>query len=76
MYFQNIIVNQLCDNMITSDLYNELVLFFMFEELSEKTSWLDDNALGINNTLQNCHVYCVVNCHENDYTSKIIKEGT
>ena len=76
MYFQNITVNQLCDNMITSDLYDELMLFLMYEELSEKTSWLDDNALGINNTLQNCHLYCVVNCHENDYISKIRKEGT
>src|ERR1043165_5147531 len=52
------------------------MLFLMYEELSEKTSWLDDNALGINNTWQNCHLYCVVNCHENDYISKIRKEGT
>src|SRR4051812_47186470 len=62
--------------MITPDLYDELMLFLMREELSEKTSWLDVNALGINNTLQNCHLYCVVNCHENDYISKIRKEGT
>src|SRR3954471_20928881 len=76
MNFQNITVNQLCDNMITPELYDELMLFFMCEELSEKTSWLDVNALGINNTLQNFHLYCVVNCHENDYISKIRKEGT
>ena len=36
MYFQNITVNQLCDNMITSDLYDKLMLFFMPQELSEK----------------------------------------
>ena len=76
MHFKNIIVNQMCDNMITSDLYDELMLFLMYEELSEKTYWLDDNALGINNTLQNCHLYCVVNCHDNDYIKKIRKEGT
>src|SRR3954464_9016349 len=76
MNFQSITINQLCDNMITSDLYDELMLFFMCEELSEKTSWLDVNALGISNTLQNFHLYCVVNCHENDYISKIRKEGT
>src|SRR3954470_12151291 len=34
MYFQNITVNQLCDNMTTSDLYDELMLFWMCEELS------------------------------------------
>src|SRR3954470_4865239 len=62
--------------MITPDLYDELMLFLMCEELSEKTSWLDVHALGINNTLQKCHLYCVVNCHENDYISKIRKEGT
>ena len=28
------------------------------------------------NTLQKCHLYCVVNCHENDYISKIRKEET
>src|SRR3954463_9640642 len=76
MNFQSITVNQLCDNMITSDLYDELMLFLMCEDLSEKISWLDVNALGISNTLQNFHLYCVVNCHENDYISKIIKEGT
>ena len=76
MNFQNITVNRLCDNMITSDLYDELMLFLMCEELSEKTSWLDVNAIGIKNTLQNCHLYCVVNCHKNDYISKIRKEGT
>src|SRR3954467_7221981 len=76
MYFQNITVNQLCDDMITLDLYDELMLFLMCEELSEKTSWLDVHALVINNTLQKCHLYCVVNCHENDYISKIRKEGT
>src|SRR4051812_38398844 len=48
----------------------------MCEELSEKTSWLDVHALGINNTLQKCHLYCVVNCHDNDYIQKIRKEGT
>ena len=47
MNFQNITVNRLCDNMITSDLYDELMLFLMCEELSEKTSWLDVNAIGI-----------------------------
>ena len=26
--------------------------------------------------MQKCHLYCVVNCHENDYISKIRKEGT
>src|SRR3954470_22504284 len=62
--------------MITPGLYDELMLFLMCEELSEKTSWLDDNALGINNTLQKCHLYCVVNCHENDYISKIRNEGS
>src|SRR4051812_27993023 len=76
MYFQNIIVNQLCDNMITSDIYEELMLFLMYEELSEKTYWLDVHALGINNTLQKFHLYCVVNCHDNDYIIQIIKEGT
>src|SRR3954471_9367902 len=48
----------------------------MCEELSEKTSWLDVHALGINNTLQKFHLYCVVNCHENDYISNVRKEGT
>src|ERR1041385_7583567 len=62
--------------MITSELYDELMLFFMCEELSEKTSWLYVNALGISNTFQNFHLYCIVNCHENDYISKIRKEGT
>src|SRR3954470_12204863 len=76
MYFQNIIVNHLCDDMITPDLDDELMLFLMCEELSEKTSWLDVHALGINNTLEKCHLYCVVNCQENDYISKIRKEGT
>src|SRR4051812_5825356 len=76
MYFQNITVSQLCDDMITPDLYDELMLFLMCEELAEKTSWLDVYALGINNTLQKCHLYCVVNFHENDYISKIRKEGT
>ena len=61
MNFQSITVNQLCDDMITPDLYDELMLFLMCEELSEKTSWLDGHALGINNTLQKCHLYCVVN---------------
>src|SRR3954467_11464448 len=76
MYFQNVTVSQLCDEMITPDMYDELMLFLMCEELLEKTSWLDVHALGINNTLQNFHVYCVVNYHENDYISKIRKEGT
>src|ERR1041384_4236439 len=76
MYFQNITVSQLCDDMITPDLYDELMLFLMCEELSKKTSWLDVHALGINNTLQKCHLYCVVNCHDNDYIKNIRKEGT
>ena len=62
--------------MITPDLYDELMLFLMCEELSEITSWLDVHAFGIYNTLQKCHLYCVVNFHENDYISKIRKEGT
>ena len=62
--------------MINPDLYDELMLFLMYEELSEKTSWLDVNALGINNTLQKCRPYCVVNCYENDYRRKIRNEGT
>ena len=70
MYFQNITVSQLCDDMITPDLYDEIILFLMCEELSEKTSWLYVHALGINNTLQNCHLYCIVNCHDNDYIKK------
>src|SRR3954462_11907323 len=76
MYFQNITVSQLCDDMITPDLYDELMLFLMCEELSERTSWLDVNALGISNNFQNCHLYCVFNCHEDDYIRKIRKEGT
>src|SRR3954469_25541191 len=62
--------------MITPDLYDELTLFLMCEELSEKTSWLHVHALGINNTLQKCHLYCVVNCHHNDNIRMIRKEGT
>ena len=36
MYFQNIIVSQLCDDLITPDLYDELMLFLMCEELLER----------------------------------------
>src|SRR3954470_21218548 len=76
MYFQNITVSQLCDDMITPNLYDELMLFLMCEELSEKTSGLDVHAFGINNTLQNFHLYYVVNFHDNDYIKNIRKEGT
>ena len=36
MHFKNRPVNQLCDNMITPYIYDELVLLLMCEELSEK----------------------------------------
>ena len=62
--------------MITSNLYDELALFFGCEELSGKTSLLDMSAFGINNILQECHLDCVVNCHKNAYIEKIKKTGT
>ena len=76
MYFQNMIANQLCDNMITPDLYDQLELFMRCEELSDKTSWLDINNLGTNSTLQKCHSYCAMNCRENVYIGKMRKNGT
>ena len=34
------------------------------------------SAFGINNTLREFHLYCVVNCCENAYIAKIKKNGT
>ena len=62
--------------MITPDLYDELILLLMCEELSEKTSLLDIDTLGTNSTLQKCHSYCAMNCRENVYIGKIRKNGT
>ena len=61
-HFDDRIVRRFCDEIVTNNLYDELAIFLGCEGLSEKTSLLDMSAFGINNTLRECHLYCVVNC--------------
>ena len=76
LHFNDSIVSQFCDNMITHDLYEELQLFLMCEELSQKISCLRMSTLGANITSTEFHFHCAVNCCENAYIGKIRKNGT
>jgi hypothetical protein len=62
-----------CDDMITPNQHDELILFLGCEELSRKTSLVDMSAFNINSVLHVCHFYCVDNFHANTYIQNVIK---
>ena len=65
LHFNDSIVSQFCYNMMTQDLYEELKLFLMCEDLSQKISWLGMSTLGTNVTLTKCSFHYDVLFHEN-----------
>src|SRR3954467_12779298 len=65
--------NKYCDDKITPNEHDELILFLGCEKVLRKTSLVDMSVSDMNRVLLDCHLYCVKNCHANTYIQKIIK---
>src|SRR4051794_14194522 len=68
--------NLYCDDKITPNEHDELILFLGCEEILRKTSLVDMSVFYMSSVLHNCHLYCVNNCHANTYIQNIIKDDT
>src|SRR3954453_23416821 len=68
--------NFYCDDKITPNHHDELILFLGCEEILRKTSLVDMSVFYMNSVLHDFHLYCVNNCHANTYIQNIIKDDT
>ena len=55
------------NDLITLELYNELCLFLVSEELTHKNSWFEVFILtdDTETNLKDIYMFCMVNCNEN-----------